>query len=98
MNRLNKILCGLSLLAASQLMVSATLQLKLTDGTTTILVVDQGANDFIPAVGWIGYMGPVGSIWVYDVTAGITKPLIGSPEVPELDLASVSYSAPTMVP
>src|SRR5829696_640032 len=98
MNRINKIVSALTILAASQIMASATLQLRLSDGTTTITVVDQGPNDFIPAVGWVGYLGPVGDIWIYDITAGITKPLIGTSDVPELDLNSISYSAPTMVP
>src|SRR5688572_13010101 len=98
MNRLNKILAGLTILAASQMVASATLQLRLSDGTTTITVVDQGPNDFIPIEGWVGYLGPVGTIWVYDITAGITKPFVGSPGAPELDLNSISFSSPTTVP
>ncbi len=98
MNRINKIVSALALLAASQMMASATLQLRLSDGTTTITVVDQGPGDFIPAVGWVGFIGPVGSVWVYDMSAGISKPLVGTPDVPQMDLNSISYSAPTMVP
>ncbi len=89
---------ALAVLFASQLMTSATLQLRLSDGTTTITIVDGGPNDFIPAVGCVGFFGSVGAIWVNEITAGKTRPIVGTPEVPELDLNSVSFSSPSAVP
>jgi hypothetical protein len=93
MNLLNqKLMLSATALVASALTASATLQLRMSDGITTIIVADQGIGDANPAVGVIAYIGPVGAVWVSDLTGGVSKPLVGSPTAPELDLITRDVS------
>ena len=75
------------------------LSLKLSDGITDLLIGDQ---DFVPiapntnpdnnpVVGAVGYSGSIGAFAVV-VSVGTSKPLIGSPEEPRLDLFNVAVS------
>src|SRR5713226_8880891 len=87
------------LLSASLLQTGATPQLLLSDGTTTVVVTDQGLLDSNPNPGAITYIGPVGSNWSLNVTTGLTKPAVGSALAPELDIntSSTSQSAGTLL-
>ena len=69
----------------------AAMRLTLSDGSTTVTVVDGGANDSNPAVGAITYVGTVGTNWTTNVTTGLSKP---NQIVPELmDLNSVNATS-----
>ena len=66
---------GLLLLSST---ASATIQLTLQSGSTTIVVNDGGANDSNSGVGIITYIGAVGH-WNFNVTTGYSgsNPIIG---------------------
>src|SRR4051812_23030600 len=71
----------------------ATPQLRLSDGTTTVLITDGDANDFSPEPGVVTYIGPVGPKWsVVNVTVGITKPDTGDAGNPYMDLNTFNQS------
>ena len=42
---------------------SATMTLSVSDGTNTVSIVDNGAGDFSPTTGVMGYSGTLGSNW-----------------------------------
>lgn len=69
----------------------AVATLSLFDGTTTINVTDGGGNDSNVNVGAVTYNGSIG-IWQINVSTGLTKPIIGSPMRPDMDLNSVDFS------
>lgn len=67
--------------------------LKLSDGTTTIMVVDEGPNDALPGViGGVGYLGSVG-VFNLTVTTGFVTPFLGTSTFPSMDLNSVAVSS-----
>lgn len=68
--------------------------LQLSDGTTTVTITDQGAGDTDAHLGSIVYYGAVGS-FIINVSTGITKPVLGSPTQPVLDLNSIDVSGAT---
>jgi hypothetical protein len=68
-------------------------QLQLSDGTTTVTVVDQGAGDLDGLSGAIVFSGQIGGYFI-NVTTGITKPVLGTAEEPSLDLNSINVSGP----
>ncbi len=89
----------LSALAAAAFVLTSTSErlhavpsLSLFDGFTTITVVDGGLNDANPVPGAVTYNGAIG-IWDINVSTGLTKPIIGSPSQPEMDLNSVDHSS-----
>lgn len=84
---------SLGVLAASSLAASATVQLRLSDGINTIVVADQGPDDLDPAVGVVVYQGPVGSTWVLTLSTAVSKPVIGSAGVPQMDLNCLNISS-----
>jgi len=55
-----------------------TLTLSLSDGTNTVTVLDNGAGDFNPLIGSIGYLDVAGfEVWSsFEVNSGISKPNI----------------------
>ncbi len=65
--------------------------LTLFDGFTTISVLDNSGLDGSPVPGVIVYNGVIG-IWDINVSTGLTKPIIGSPSDPQMDLNSVDHS------
>ena len=86
---------GIITIAALLATISSTIaapQLRLSDGTTTITVVDGDANDQSPDAGVVYYNGPVGSKWNIDVTIGVTKPANGTPGEPYMDLNTFNQS------
>ncbi|NBP72986.1 MAG: hypothetical protein EBU57_07455, partial [Alphaproteobacteria bacterium] len=94
MNRIKKhLLIGLAALAASAVSVPAHAvpQLRLSDGINTVTVTDGGAGDINPLAGVVVFNGAIGDFSV-NVTTGITKPLLGSPTDPVLDLNSIDVT------
>lgn len=71
---------------------SAVPTLTLSDGTTTVTVVDNGAGDLDPTVGQVLFSGMVGIFNTNQIEAGFTKPALGSASAPAIDLL---YSAST---
>lgn len=74
----------------------AALMLRLTSGADSVTVTDGGVGDLDGvANGLISFNsalgGSVGNFNV-NVTTGISKPIIGSPQFPQLDLNSVNVS------
>lgn len=63
--------------------------LTLNDGTTSVSISDGGAGDVNSLAGAVTYVGQVGS-FLLNVSTGVTKPLIGDIDKPELDLHSVN--------
>jgi hypothetical protein len=69
----------------------ATPMLSLSDGTHTLVIVDDQPNDFLPLPGEIGFVGSLGFLspfTIFQLTAG-TKPVVGSPSAPVLDMPTV---------
>jgi hypothetical protein len=66
--------------------------LQLTDGVTTVMIVDGTAADSNPVAGAVTFIGVVGN-WVTNVTTGITMPLLGSATLPFMDLNSVDVTS-----
>jgi len=67
--------------------------LQLSDGTTTILIVDEGPGDALPGIiGGVGYMGSLGSFNL-NVTTGFVTPVVGTYNLPMLSLNSVGVSS-----
>ena len=65
----------------------ATLILKLSDGITTATLTDLGSS------GVLSFNGSIGQ-FLFNVTTGISKPLLGSPLQPYMDLNSVDLANP----
>jgi len=68
--------------------------LRLSDGTPggTVVIVDQGPGDGNPQVGVVSYVGPVGINWIFNGTAGVTKPANGGPAQPFIDIGTTDLS------
>lgn len=92
MKKLSKILVfivlSLFLLTASGW---ATPILRLSTGGDTIEISDNDSNDLNNLEGAVVYNGTLGDFLV-NVTTGLTKPIIGSSDLPKLDLNSVNVS------
>lgn len=76
---------------------SATAELQLSSGATTVTIVDNGALDQSnTATGVISYnstiSGAIGG-WSLDITTGVTKPAAGSASVPYMDLVSLNSTS-----
>jgi hypothetical protein len=65
--------------------------LQLSDGTTTILIVDGGPGDALPGTGEVGYMGSLG-VFNLNVTTGFASPDNGTSELPLFNLNSIDVS------
>lgn len=72
--------------------------LRLTQGEHSITTNDGDAADRNPTTGAVMHIGPVGTFAV-TVSTGFTKPVLGTPELPWMDLNSiaVSHSPGTLV-
>lgn len=58
--------------------------LRVTDGVSTVTIVDNGGNDSSPIVGAVSYSGTLNG-WNILVASGTTKPVLGSANSPDLD-------------
>jgi hypothetical protein len=66
--------------------------MKLTDGTTTVTIADNGAGDDKPLVtGQILWTGTIG-VWDINVDTGLSKPNLGGPTVASMDLSAANHS------
>ncbi len=70
----------------------AGMVLELSAGATTLTIPDSAPLDSNPAVGAITYIGAVGPVWWLNVTTGLSKPAIGTPTQPEIDVGSENAS------
>jgi hypothetical protein len=92
------ILIVLAILLGIQPLSHATAILTLSDGVNpTVTVADGGAGDINPLVGMVTFSGLIGN-WIANVTTGVTKPVIGSANSPELDLNSIDVTSSLGVP
>jgi len=94
-----KIVKAFSLVAVAVLIglapieAGATAQLSLAvTGGSSVTILDQGAGDTNALVGVVGYSGTLDS-WLVNVSTGITKPVLGSATLPNMDLNSVNVSS-----
>jgi len=72
--------------------VKADMWLSLDDGTTSVSIQDEGTDDALDGlVGGIQYKEPIGA-FIVNVTTGLSKPIIGTANVANLDLCSVNVS------
>lgn len=69
----------------------AAASLELFDGFTTITIMDGSGLDASAAPGVIIFNGVIG-VWDINVSTGLTKPIIGSPSNPQMDLNSIDHS------
>lgn len=67
--------------------------LRLSDGVNTVTVIDNQTGDQSLLVGVVTFNAAVGN-WIVNVTTGITKPVLGSAALPEMDLNSVNVTSP----
>lgn len=63
------------------------ISISLSDGTTTFSCSDGAACDLNPLVGAVTYMGGIGNFG-FNITTGVTYPLLGTPAFAQLDLLS----------
>lgn len=63
-----------------------------TDTADTITIGDGLVGDVNAATGAVTFVGPVG-LWNINVTAGLSKPILGSPESPLLHLTSMNMTS-----
>src|SRR6476659_7932600 len=87
-----KLYLNIGILLTSLTSAFATAQLRLSDGTTTIIVTDGAINDGLSTPGAVLYNGAVGSNWKVNVTVGITKPQVGTANQPVLELHTQNIS------
>lgn len=78
--------------AAIAMPANAVPTLRLTQGANVLLVEDGDANDGNAGAGVVSYAGPIGDFPLTS-SIGITKPTLGSPLQPSLDLLSVQLSS-----
>ena len=62
------------------------------DNGHSVAVTDQSAGDLNPALGAVTFDGSVGNFLI-NVTTGVSKPLIGSTTIPEIELSSVDVTS-----
>jgi hypothetical protein len=72
--------------AGATQIAQAVPQLKIFDGTTTIIVSDNGAGDGSSALGRIVWDGTIGN-WTLNTHVGTTFPAIGTLSNPQMDLS-----------
>src|SRR4051794_24174539 len=74
----------------------ATLSLRVIDGVTTIVTIDDGGlADLNPVSGAVTYIGSFGAATT-NIDSGLSKPLIGSATAPQLHLDGVLTSSSSM--
>jgi hypothetical protein len=62
--------------------------IRITDGITTVTIQDNVGADSSPVAGYVEYSAPAGTFagWSSGLSAGTTKPLVGSSTSPQVDL------------
>lgn len=93
MKQPNRVFLGMALMLTVAIMgvsslAEAVSMLKVSDGTTTVVITDEGVNDFPSGiVGQVTYNGSIGNFTSNNVTA-VTKPIVGLPTAPFMSIAS----------
>ena len=64
-----------------------------TSGGATQTLADGDAADVNTTAGAVTFVSLLDAQWIVNVTTGLSKPLLGSPGAPELDLNSVNVSS-----
>lgn len=72
----------------------ATPTLSLSDGSTTVIVADNGVGDLNAAIGMVTFSGAIGN-FALNVSTGVTYPVLGSSASPEMDLNSIDVTSPS---
>jgi len=80
----------LSIVATSRSAQAGPL-LKLTDGTTTQIIADGDSLDSALMPGVVTFSGTIGNFLI-NVSTGISKPVLGNPALPQLDLNSINVT------
>jgi len=94
MKNLAKILMALAFVVVVGISpLQATPTLWLSDGSTTISIMDNMGGDLNPALGAVTYVGVVGANWWLNVSTGLTKPALGTSVLPQLDIISGNVSS-----
>jgi hypothetical protein len=70
-----------------------TLKLE-SSGGTTVIVNDNGPGDSNPTTGAITYDAPIDN-FIVTTTTGLSKPVVGDPNIAELDLSCVTTTGST---
>jgi hypothetical protein len=85
------LMAGLFLVVGS---APAAFKLELSDGTTTTMIVDEGAGDLLSGYGQIMFSGIIGAFSI-NVSTGVSKPIIGQQpdQVARMDLNSVNVTS-----
>lgn len=83
-----------TLIAFSSGIAYAIPMLELSDGINTETIMDGGVGDSNSVAGAITYFGSIGA-FTFNVTTGVTDPVIGSSSVAALDLNSIDVSSGT---
>ncbi len=65
--------------------------LTVSDGITTVTVVDNDLGDANPAVGAVLVLSSVGG-WNFNISSGVTKPLAGTALQPDMDILVNTFS------
>jgi len=86
-------LLAITLLAGMQ-STSHALVLGFNDFSDPIFyVADNGIGDINPVPGVVTFSGQIGTNWLVNVTTGLSKPIIGSADSPQLDLNSINVTS-----
>jgi hypothetical protein len=89
-NILKTILAVAAMISAGSAYAVPTL--TLFDGTTTVTILDNGSGDSNPTLGVVTFIGAIG-VWDINIDSGFTKPAIGSPTNPHMDLSFSAHSS-----
>ena len=85
----------MSITTAGTRQAHAISMLSVDDGTTFVTVTDNGAGDSDANVGFIHYLSTPGTFanFMSSISLGITKPILGSADLPQLHLNTVDVSS-----
>ena len=86
--KLNAAILGVALALAATSVSQAVPTIRISDGFTTVTVSDNLVGDASAQAGFVSYTAAPGTFagWSVILSAGTTKPIIGSATAPELDL------------
>lgn len=86
--KLNAAILSAALVIGAASVSQAVPTIRISDGVNTVTLADNNPGDGSPIAGFVQYTAPAGTFagWSVILTAGVTKPVIGSATSPELDL------------
>jgi len=83
----------LTVLSTPEAKAVAILELSSGEPSTLVTITDGGSGDFNPGNGVVTYIGVVGQ-WDINVSTGITKPALGSPQI-HVDSVNLTFGTPS---